>query len=72
MNSFSLLFSDTSCLFSNDYMFRSVGSSYDFSIPENNNSAFELLLGAILIGEFRFDFGFSEYSYEQFLDNKRN
>lgn len=57
-------------LFPSDFMFRGIGSSYDFSIPESSKPSNIQLISAILIGEFRTDIGFNEQTYDQFEEKK--
>jgi hypothetical protein len=71
-NILSKLGYETYGLFSSDFMFRGIDPSYDFLIPKNNKSPYDLLLSAILFGEFSFDIGFKEQTSEQFYDNKRS
>ena len=59
-------------LFSSDYFFRKYNPTYDFSIPEPSTTSFNILIRAILMGEFRFDIGFDIQPREQFVENKRN
>jgi hypothetical protein len=56
-NKLSDLGYETYGLFYTDYMFRGIGESYDYSIPEHSNPQYIELIKAILIGEFRFDLG---------------
>ncbi len=62
-------------LFPSDYMFRGIGSSYDFSIPEKSTESitpsYIHLMSAILIGEFRFDIGFNDQPHDQFVETKQ-
>jgi len=58
-------------LFPYDYMFINLGSNYDFSIPKIKTEAYNLLIFAILEGEFRFDIGFDEVPYEDFVESKQ-
>lgn len=63
---------ETYGIFSSDYMFRGIGSSYDFSLPNSANRSDNLLISAILIGGFTFDLGFDDVPYEQYVEAKRN
>jgi len=66
---------DTYGLFYSDYMFRGIGSSYDYSIPGNVIPPHILLLKAILAGEFRFDIDDIEYEgqgRDQFIKAKQD
>lgn len=58
-------------VFYSDYFFLSMGSSYDFSIPERSSASIHLV-NAILLGEFRFDLGFKQQPREQFLESKQS
>lgn len=59
-------------VFANDSMFRGIGSSYDYSIPEREQvKSTELLINAILIGEFRFNLGFDKQTHAQYIENKQ-
>jgi len=58
-------------LFPYDYMFINTGSHYDYSIPKMTTETHTLLLSAILEGDFRFDIGFDEIPYEDFVESKR-
>jgi len=52
-----------------DWIFRGTGSSYDFSFPEskeNDMSSHELIISAILIGEFSSDLIFNNQTTDQF------
>lgn len=42
-------------LFFSDFMFRGYGNHYDYSIPKGSLPPYELLLKAIILGEFRFN-----------------
>lgn len=60
-------------IFPSDFMFLGIGSSYDFSFPENSASVTDApLLNSILIGEFRFDQGFNNQPREQFIETKQS
>ncbi len=62
---------ETIGIFPNDYMFRGIGSSYDYSSPEGMMmQPYALLTSAILIGEFNFDLGFYQQTHLQFTDVK--
>lgn len=63
---------ETYGLFSNDYYFHENNPTYDFSIPEPSTTSPEILIRAILMGEFRFDIGFNELPMKQFIETKRN
>jgi hypothetical protein len=64
---------ETYGIFPYDFMFRGVGSSYDFSIPEVTETSQDIhLISAILMGEFRFDIGFDTQPYDQFVETKQN
>jgi len=56
-------------VFPHDYLFQGIGSSYDFSIPERESSV-NKLLNPILVGEFRFELGFTNQPREQFIESK--
>lgn len=55
-------------LFPNDFMFRGTVSKYDLSTPAALSS--NHLLEAILMGEFRFDVGFQDWSHEAYRKEK--
>jgi hypothetical protein len=57
-------------VFHSDYMFRGIGSTYDYSIPASTSSSAEYLISAILVGEFRFDLGFQKNPHEVFVEQK--
>ena len=59
-------------IFQTDYMFQGIGSSYDIFYPPLEEQSNQLLISAILIGEFRFDFSYHEQTYSEFLDTKHN
>jgi hypothetical protein len=59
-------------LFSSDFFFRKYNPTYDFSIPEPSTTSPDILIRAILMGEFRFDIGFDIQPREQFVETKRN
>ena len=62
---------ETYGLFPWDWYFRgNNASTYDFSTPEYISSP-DILLQAILMGEFRFDFGFDKLSRKQFVETKQ-
>ncbi len=58
-------------IFAYDYMFRGLGSSYDFSTPKNKSASYVLLISAILTGEFKFDIGFDQLTYSQYVETKQ-
>ena len=62
---------ETYGLFFSDYFFRENDPTYDFSIPERSSSP-EILIRAILMGEFRFDVGFNIQLREQFVETKQS
>jgi len=62
---------ETFGLFPSDFMFRGIGSSYDFSIPESIKPVYIQLISAILIGEFRTDIGYNAQTYDQFEEIKQ-
>ena len=59
-------------VFPTDYMFRGIGSHYDYLLPVNVTPVSLQVFRAILLGEFRFDLGFSDQPYEKFLETKQN
>lgn len=61
---------ETYGLFPDDYFFQGIGSSYDVSYPKHSGSVPELLLGAIVMGEFRNDLYFGQPSHDQFVQYK--
>jgi hypothetical protein len=62
---------ETIGLFPTDFMFRGIGSSYDFSIPASSKPEYIQLISAILIGEFRSDVGYTDQTYDQFEETKQ-
>lgn len=61
-------------VFTSDYMFRGVGSTYDYSFPKGIvKDASKLLTSAILIGEFKFDLGmeFDAQSHDEYAEQKQ-
>lgn len=58
-------------LFTSDYYFRGIQSSYDFSTPESSSPPYMHLVTAILMGEFRFNLGFDFQTREEFLESKK-
>jgi hypothetical protein len=70
-NIFKSLGYKTAGIFTSDYEFRGLGSSYDFSFPTLKEQNV-LIATAILMGEFRFDVGVSWIPHEEFVDVKRN
>jgi hypothetical protein len=62
---------ETYGIFPSDYFFKRNGPNYDFSFPENNLSS-DILLDGILMGEFRFDLGFSAVPEDDFIKTKRD
>ena len=63
-------------VFSSDYIFRGVGSSYDVYYPEVKTvEPYAYLLSAIAVGEFRFDLeedlDFANISFDEFSQRKR-
>jgi hypothetical protein len=66
---------ETYGLFYSDFMFRGIGESYDYSIPERITPSYIQLLKSILIGEFRFDIGgggFGSTTRDQFIAAKQS
>lgn len=60
-------------LFPYDYMFRGIDSTYDFSFPKIINKPYILMISAVLLGEFKYDIGFSDEKFhEQYVDTKRS
>jgi hypothetical protein len=57
-------------LFTSDHFFIEMDPTYDFYFPEHNSSP-DILLRAILLGEFRFDVGFNIQPREQFVTIKQ-
>jgi hypothetical protein len=71
-NAFQHLGYETYGLFPSDYEFRGVGSNYDHSLPEKISYPVNVYLtSSILSGEFRFDIGFEEQSYHQYVETKQ-
>lgn len=58
-------------IFPTDYMFQGVGSSYDIFFPKIKEGAFWNLASAVLVGEFRFELGFTEQSHDQYVATKQ-
>ncbi|RPJ73394.1 MAG: hypothetical protein EHM20_12305, partial [Alphaproteobacteria bacterium] len=58
-------------LFPNDYFFRGIGSSYDFTTLASSISPTKLIISAVLIGEFRWDIGFNSLSRDEFVNMKQ-
>ncbi|MBN2678210.1 MAG: hypothetical protein JXR32_09125 [Anaerolineaceae bacterium] len=69
-NLFSSLGYDTYGVFTSDYFFQGIGSSYDHTIPEFQSPPYRHLITAILMGEFRFDLGFGKLNHTQFEHDK--
>ncbi|MBN1182265.1 MAG: hypothetical protein JXB49_08265 [Bacteroidales bacterium] len=61
---------ETYGVFPYDYMFIGIGSSYDFSIPENVTHPYDLFIRPVLIGEFRSDMSYKEITRDQYLEAK--
>lgn len=57
-------------IFPNDYMFRGISSSYDYSFPSIITPMYKQTISSVLIGEFRFDFGFTNIPHVQFVTQK--
>ena len=65
---------ETFGIFPYDYLFRDVGSSYDYSIPDKPKSTAFYLISAILTGEFRFDLfeiNFNAISHDEYVFEKQ-
>ncbi len=62
----------TAGIFPNDYMFRGIGSSYDYSIPERSVPPYVYMISSILMGEFRFNLWFEKYSQDEYLKFKEH
>jgi hypothetical protein len=61
-------------LFYSDFMFRGYGESYDYSLPASSIPPYTHISEAILVGEFRFDIGdtdFNGQTREQFVADKQ-
>ncbi len=61
-------------LFFSDFMFRGFGESYDYSLPASTIPPYTHLSEAILVGEFRFDIGDTDFkgqTKEQFVADKQ-
>lgn len=71
-NAFEYAGYQTVGIFPNDYMFRGIGSSYDYSIPERSVPPYVYMISSILMGEFRFNLWFDKYSQDQYLEIKEN
>lgn len=54
-----------------DYVFMGTRPSYDRFFPEKQKASFGLLVEAILEGEFRFDVGFEDVVFSDFVEQKR-
>ena len=63
---------ETYGIFPSDFFFRGTISTYDYTFPNYISAPKDLLMEAIFTGEFQFDIGFDDVSYEQFLDKKSN
>jgi hypothetical protein len=61
---------DTYGVFTSDYYFQGILSSYDHTIPEFRTPPSMHLITAILMGEFRFDISYSMLNHDQFVQNK--
>lgn len=59
-------------LFPTDHFFQGIPSSYDYTYPKYITTPKDLLIKAILVGEFKFDLGMSDVSREYFLEEKHN
>lgn len=70
-NIFSELGYENYGIFSYNMFFRGIESSYDFSYPKRSLS-YNILLQAILMGEFQFDIGYEPKNRDAFLDTKQN
>jgi hypothetical protein len=71
-NLFHNLGYETYGLFPTDYQFRTIDSSYDNYLPESKAyPVYWYLITSILSGEFRFNVGFEEQSYNQYIEEKQ-
>jgi hypothetical protein len=59
-------------VFPNNFMFRGIGSKYDFIVSGSSTPPDLQLVKAILMGEFRFDLGFNDQPHEQYVENKQS
>lgn len=58
-------------IFTSDYMFLGIGSTYDVAIPKRSTSPSIHLISAILMGEFRFDLKFSAQPHADYVNTKQ-
>ncbi|KAA3644819.1 MAG: hypothetical protein DWQ07_15555 [Chloroflexi bacterium] len=63
---------ETYGVFAHNHFFRGINSSYDFSYPGRSPISANILVGGILVGEFRFDDEFAFQPREEFLETKRS
>jgi hypothetical protein len=70
-NQFKRLGYQTYGIFASDFMFRGTKSYYDVTIPDEDAPIDNLLVIAVLIGEFRFNLGFEDQDHVQFLVKKQ-
>jgi hypothetical protein len=64
---------ETCGVFASNYFFEGVGSNYDLSVPESSlegSSSHKMLMKAIFMGEFRFDFELDATAHEEFEEQK--
>ncbi len=61
---------DTYGVFTSDYYFQGIASSYDHTVPEFRTPPSMHLITAILMGEFRFDISYSVLNHDQYVQNK--
>jgi hypothetical protein len=59
-------------IFPTDFMFRGIGSSYDYLVPQEITPTGIQLVRGILMGEFRFDLGFSDQPRQEYLAVKHS
>jgi len=58
-------------IFTGDYFFRKVGSSYQHSFPREVPKSYHVVSRAIFEGEFRFDAGVKDADYGEYVATKR-
>jgi hypothetical protein len=56
-------------IFPSDFVFRGIGSSYDFSYPQPKQQI--ILANAILVGEFRFEFTYQKMPRNKYVEQKQ-
>ena len=59
-------------VFDSDHFLRNTVSTYDYTLPDSDFPSPKLLSEAILMGEFRFNFGFDKFPRKPFLTAKES